>query len=123
MNSKVTMFDKGTHFHSREQLVEALERWVEETTEQTVGDLSFKRAPWLSFETAAGIADLNADTRRDAVERMLGHAHSHPDDPWHVIENQQGTVNKIVFDPAGDSHEGRYAYLREPVVAPQELHA
>jgi len=109
-------FERGTHFRSRNDLVDALSRWLEDTDDDTIGDLKFGRAPWLSFDTPAGIADLNADTRRPAVERMIRHA----DAPWHVIENRRGKVNKIVFDTA-DSHEGWYAYLREPLDVPQEL--
>lgn len=113
-------FDKGTHFRSRKELVDALQRWHDDTDEDTIGDLSFGRAPWLSFDTPAGLADLNADTKRDAVERMLKHAQGHADAVWQVIENNRGKVNKIVFDPSG-THEGWYAYLREPLAAPQEI--
>lgn len=113
-------FERGTHFHGRAQLVGALKGWVEETDEDTIGDLSFGRAPWLSFDTSAGLADLNADTRRDAVERMLQHAHREPAATWQVIANNRGKVNKIAFDPS-DTHKGWYAYLREPLATPQEL--
>jgi hypothetical protein len=111
-------FERGTHFTSRAELVRALKRWVEESDVDTIGDLSFKRAPWVSFDTSAGIADVNADTRRDAIERLLRQASG--DRPWHVIENRRGSINKIVFD-LSDSHEGWYAYLRQPLGAPQEI--
>jgi hypothetical protein len=111
-------FERGTHFTSRAELVRALKRWVEESDEDTIGDLSFKRAPWISFDTSAGIADVNADTRRDAIERLPRQASG--DRPWHVIENRRGSINKIVFD-LSDSHEGWYAYLRQPLGAPQEI--
>ena len=114
-----TSFERGTHFRSRSELVEALQRWHDETDEDTIGDLKFARAPWLSFDTSAGIADVNADTRRSAIERMLRHP-SRAEAPWHVVENNRGKVNKIVFDPS-DTHEGWYAYLRDPLAAPQEL--
>lgn len=113
-------FERGTHFHDRSQLVEALKRWVEETDEDTIGALAFGRAPWLSFDTSAGLVDLNADTRRTAVERMLQHARRQPSATWHVIENNRGRINKVVFHP-NDTHEGWYAYLRDPLAAPQEL--
>ena len=113
-----TSFVRGTHFRSRSELVAALQRWHDDTDDDTIGDLKFGRAPWLSFDTSAGIADLNADTRRTAIERML--RCSTADSPWQVIENNRGKVNKIVFD-RGDTHEGWYAYLREPLAAPQEI--
>ncbi|MDQ3533452.1 MAG: hypothetical protein M3456_14000 [Actinomycetota bacterium] len=110
-------FEKGTHFRDRADLVDALKRWFEQTDEDTIGDLSYGRAPWLNFDSPAGLADLNADTRRTAIERMLAHARRAPDAPWEVIENNRGKVNKIVFD-TNDTHEGWYAYLREPLAAP-----
>jgi hypothetical protein len=112
------MFERGTHFRNRHELVAALKRWVEETTEETIGDLKFKRAPWISFDTSAGVADLNADTRRDAVERMLRQTSEAR--PWHVIENRRGSINKVVFE-LKDSHEGWYAYLRQPIPEPTEI--
>ncbi len=114
-----TSFDRGTHFRSRSELIDALQRWHDDTEEDTVGDLKFGRAPWLSFDTSAGIADINADTRRTAIERLLRHP-SEADTPWQVIENNRGKVNKIVFDTS-DTHEGWYAYLREPLAAPREI--
>lgn len=112
-------FERGTHFRSRGELIEALQRWHDNTDDDTIGDLRFGRAPWLSFDTSAGIVDLNADTRRTAIERMLGHP-SEAEVPWQVIENNRGKVNKIVFNTS-DTHEGWYAYLREPLAAPQEV--
>ena len=113
-----TSFERGTHFQSRAQLIEALEGWVAGGNDETIGDVEFKRSPWISFDTSAGIADINADTRRDAVERMLRQTRANQ--PWHVVENRRGSVNKVVFD-ANDSHEGWYSYLRQPLDAPQEL--
>lgn len=113
-----TSFQRGTHFQSRAQLIEALERWVTEGNDETIGDLEFKRAPWISFDTSAGIADINADTRRDAVERML--RQTREGQPWHVVANNRGKVNKVVFDP-NDSHQGWYSYLRQPLNQTQEI--
>jgi len=73
----------------------------------------------LEITTSVGLADLNADTRRSAIERMLAYSRR-TDAPWHVIENNRGKVNKIIFDKS-DTHEGWYAYLREPLAAPQEV--
>lgn len=112
------MLEKGTRYKSRGELVEALEKWIAESDDETIGDTSFARAPWLSFDSSAGVVDLNADTNRQAVERMLQKGGG--DEPWHVIENRKGNINKVVFHPS-DSHEGWYAYLRESLSAPQEL--
>jgi hypothetical protein len=115
------MLAKGTHFGSRDELVSALERWFDGTDEETIGDAErFKRAPWINADSSAGLFDLNADTSRRAVGRMLAFVRSHPGSPWLVVENQRGRVNKVVFDP-NDSHEGWYAYLRHPLPAPSEL--
>jgi hypothetical protein len=120
MLEDASVLAKGTHFRTRQELLEALEQWLQ-NDEETVGDATrFGRAPWISFETPAGIADLNADTNRRSVERMLHHAQTHPGAAWHVVENRRGKVNKVVFD-LNDTHESWYAYLREPSSEPREL--
>ena len=94
------MLEKGTRFASRDELIAALERWHESTDEATIGDADrFKRAPWVNADSAAGLFDLNADTTRRAVGRLLAFVRSHPSAPWHVVENQRGRVNKVIFDP------------------------
>lgn len=74
----------------------------------------------LTFETRLGLVNVNADTTRDAIERMVRHAQRMPHAEWHVIANERGTINKVVFDP-DDTHEGWYAYLRDPLTAPATL--
>lgn len=111
---------KGTYFCDRASLLEALEQWVSQTNEDTIGDPSFGRAPWISFDTTVGIADLNADTTRSAIERMLKSTRMHQQAPWQVIENRRGNINKIAFD-LRDTHEGWYAYLRQPLAEPTTI--
>ena len=112
---------KGKHFASRHEMVVAIQRWFDETDDETIGDVErFARAPWINFDSPAGPIDLNADTSRRAIGRMLKQVRSRPHEPWHVIENQRGKVNKVVFS-LDDSHEGWYAYLRDPLDAPTTL--
>lgn len=106
---------KGTHFRTRSGLVSYLEAWLERSDAPTIGDVSrFPRAPWISFESSVGLVDLNADTQRPAVERMIKHERSNPTAPWHVVPNRRGRVNKVLFD-LDDSATGWYAYLRSPL--------
>jgi hypothetical protein len=48
-------FERGTSFRSRDELIEALRRWLIECDDATVGDDSvYGGTPWLHFETSAG---------------------------------------------------------------------
>lgn len=113
-------FERGTHFTTQSEAVQALKRWFEETDEETIGDTSFARAPWINFDSPTGVVDLNADTNRRGVQRMLQQTRTNRNEPWHVIENQRGKINKVVFN-LNDTHEGWYAYLREPLSAPTTI--
>ncbi len=112
--------EKGTHFHNRAALLEALRHWLETTDDETIGDTTrFAGTPWVSFESSLGIVNINADTTRNAVARMLDYRKANSVQ-WSVIENSRGKVNKVIFS-ASDSHQGWYAYLRTPVDQPTSL--
>lgn len=112
---------KGTHFRTRTALTSHLEEWLQRSTSPTIGDVSrFPRRPWISFESSAGLVDLNADTRRDAIERMIEYTCSNPSAAWHVVQNSRGSVNKVTFDPE-DPNRGWYCYLRTPLREPTTI--
>ena len=110
---------RGTHARTGSELVALLANWVAETVDETIGDVSrFPRAPWVSVETPLGLMDLNADTRRSAVEILLEHARRGGGGfELFVIANRRGRINKVVFDPRTPPPTGWYAYLREEAPA------
>lgn len=97
------------------ELVQLLTRWLEVSDEETIGDVGrFARAPWVSVETELGLADLNADTRREAVAAFVEWARAEAEGAQlRVVENRRGRVNKVVFG-AGPV-QGWYCYLRRPI--------
>lgn len=112
------LLPKGEHFRTRSKLITRLQTWLEASDAETIGDVTrFPRAPWVSFESPVGLVDLNADTQRAAIERLLGVMRTDPSAPWHVVANRRGRVNKVLFAP-DDSAPGWYAYLRQPLARP-----
>ncbi len=114
-----TWFAQGTTFDTREAAVEALRKWAELTTEDTVGGAEFGQTAWIFFDSSHGRVRINSDTRRDAVERMLRAEDNGAE--WRVEENTDGVVNKVVFDVDRATQQGWYAYLLEPLDAPSSL--
>jgi hypothetical protein len=60
---------------------------------------------------------LNADTKRMAVETFVRVNRPDPDQPWRVIANRRGSVNKVLPYPGSDPLPGWYAYLSPPLPA------
>ena len=107
---------KGTHFTSKRELVDYLRKWLSRSDSATIGDVSrFPGQRWISMETSFGLMDINADTKREAVERLVQVVETRGlDAKWNVIANNRGKINKVVFD-LGDESWGWYAYLRSPL--------
>lgn len=114
---------RGTHARTGSELIAILENWAAHSDDETIGDVSrFPRTPWISVETPLGLMDLNADTRRSAVEALLEHhRRGGPSLELHVIANRRGRVNKVVFHPGVPSPTGWYAYLRDETPAPTSM--
>ena len=114
---------RGTHARDGSELVALLSAWVAQTRDETLGDASrFGRAPWVSVETPLGLMDLNADTRRSAVEAFLERARRQGGSfELQVVANRRGRLNKVVLDPTAPPLTGWYAYLRHEVLAPTSM--
>lgn len=119
--SDPTLIPKGTHFRSREELVDFLGSWLADNKAiATIGDVSrFARAPWISVETPFGLMDINADTKREAVERLVLASNERPL-KWVVRANNRRRFNKVAF-AINDNAHGWYAYLRKPLTQEEEF--
>ncbi len=115
--------DRGTHARTGDELLRVLGDWLDTSGDETIGDVSrFSRAPWMSVETPLGLMDLNTDTRRSAVAAFVEHARRHgPGIELHVVANQRGRVNKVVYDQTRRPPTGWYAYLRHEAPEPQSF--
>lgn len=114
---------RGTHARTTTELTTLLADWLAQCSEDTIGDVSrYPRAPWVSVETPLGLMDLNADTRRSAVEAFLVHARRGDGSfVLHVVANRRGRINKVVFDPDVTPPVGWYAYLRKEQPEPTSM--
>ena len=66
---------KGTRLNSVSELVDALETWLARSDADRLGPIGgYGGTPWLTVETPFGRVRLNADTRRDAIERFVSAA-------------------------------------------------
>ena len=109
--------NKGVSVSGKRELHELLSAWFQESGTPTIGDIgSYGGSPCviirLDEETTAV---LNADTTRPAVKEYLDDARMRGvDAEWLVIPNQNGRLNKVVFDENGEATPGWYCYLRYP---------
>lgn len=108
---------KGSRLTSISELVDVLETWIEASQAERLGATgSYGGTPWLAVETPFGAARINADTRRDAVESLVAAARGGSGLRMTVTANNRGRLNKVSFE--GCQGEGWYAYLDEPLSAP-----
>jgi hypothetical protein len=108
---------KGTRLGSINELVETLQGWLESSNADRLGTAgSYGGRPWLTVETPLGRMNLNADTRRDAIDSFVSVARRGPALRMNVSANQHGLVNKVTFEGCQD--EGWYAYLRQALTTP-----
>jgi hypothetical protein len=108
----------GTRVSGKRELLELLATWLLQSPAPTIGDVgSFGGRPWLHIDVGPHAIALNADTKRTAVETFVQVNHPDPDQPWRVIANRRGRVNKVLPYPGSDPLPGWYAYLSPPLPA------
>lgn len=104
------------HLSGKQQLLDALERWLAESSAVTVGDVgSFGGRPWVTVELGAYTVILNADTKRSAVHAFVRSHRNASDQPWRVVANRRGRINKVMPGPSPEHLPGWYAYLVAPL--------
>jgi hypothetical protein len=84
----------------------------------TIGNVgTFGRKPCILIVLDGRLtAVLNSDTKRFAIEEFVKDASANgPDEPWSVVPNRLGRVNKIAFRADGTETPGSYCYLGEPL--------
>ena len=112
---------KGTEVASKFELLKLLQAWLEASDVATISGVRPGRTPIILMPLDHGRrVELNADTKRSAIEGYLKVARAHRGDlPWYVIRNRDGTCNKLVFRPDRQPTPGWYCYLRPAAVGPE----
>jgi len=114
---------RGTTVRSRTELASLLERWLRASNAVTLGDVaSFGGSPCARVELEGAHLVLNVDTKRSAVERFVEQARREGvDQPWPVIANRRGRVNKVVFRQDRQETPGWYCCLTETLTRPGQV--
>ncbi len=109
---------EGLIVAGKAELVHVLERWLDASDAQTIGDIDKRPrvTAWLFADVGDHRIRVNADTRRDAVARFV---RLNTPDPrlWPVVANNRGTVNKVLQSPDRERVKYWNAYLVRPVAA------
>ncbi|MHB1535641.1 MAG: hypothetical protein ACYC1D_13740 [Acidimicrobiales bacterium] len=107
---------RGSTVDSKAALAELLGRWHSESDAATIGEVGrYGGTPWLRIDLRGGLAVLNADTKRAAVDAFLEEVARHgAERPWSIIANHRGRLNKVTFDPDGAAVPGWYCYVATP---------
>jgi|HubBroStandDraft_6_1064221.scaffolds.fasta_scaffold21813_3 hypothetical protein len=106
----------GARVTGKRELFELLRGWLSESSAATIGDVgTFGGRPGLVIKVGRHEVALNADTTRQAVQAYVLKNSSHPNQPWRVIRNRRGRINKVLPGPDREPLPGWFAYLREPL--------
>lgn len=113
----------GTTCHSRAEFVAVLRAWLQNTQEQTIGEVeNFGGKAWIRLVGDVPPCHLNVDTHRSGVERFLRLVDEHGADlEWHVVGNNRGQVNRIAFGPRREKLPKFYLYTDAALQAPRAL--
>lgn len=116
-------FVKGTTVASKFELLKLLQAWLQVSDAVRISAAEYGRAPWISVPIDHGRkAELNADTKRCAVEEYVKAALARSADlPWWVIRNRDGSCNKVVFRADRRPTPGWCCYLRPAAPGPEEI--
>lgn len=114
---------RGLTVHGKQELAVVLGDWLGRSPAATIGDIgSYGGKAWVWIDVGGRRARLHADTTRAAVRNYLDHVRVHgADADWHVVANNRGRINKILFAPPGGDASGWYCYLTEDYAAPGRI--
>lgn len=102
--------------YSKRELFELLDRWLKDSSAPTIADINtYGGRAWIRIQIGSHSVHLNADTKREAVQRYIQRNRRNPSGPWPVISNRNGTVNKVLQGPDLEVVPGWYAYLKPPL--------
>jgi hypothetical protein len=107
------MIEKGTTCNSKDELIEILERWLEDPKNITIGDLDnyTKNTEWLYLHIGNQSYFFNADTRRDGIKELVKNHKNN--NIWKVIQNNRGTYKKLTNDVNQKAIPYLYFYTNE----------
>jgi hypothetical protein len=113
----------GRECETKAEFTELLRWWLENTTEDTIGDGgAFRGKAWIWVRAGGERCHLNADSTRKGMTRYLELARElGPGFPWHVIANNRGRVNKVVIEPDKTPTPGLFLYVETELQSPATL--
>lgn len=87
-----------------------LREWLDKTTELSIGGSDVGVQAWIVIRDREHKFQLNADTKREGVEKYLGLVNKYGDDlDWTPTVGRGGSKNAIAFGP--DQIRPRYFYF------------
>jgi hypothetical protein len=113
----------GGSIRSKMDLINHLQHWLQTSSNATVGDIGlYGGKPWITAKISGFDILVNADTKRAAVEELVAHAAAHgAEAPWHVIANQKGAINKVVFQTNARPTPGWFCYTKTALQHPTTI--
>jgi hypothetical protein len=106
----------GLRVGGKRELLVLLRDWLSASSAATIGDVgTFGGRPGLLITVGRHEVALNADTTRAAVQEYVLKNSSRPNQPWLVVRNRRGRINKVLPGPAPPPSPGWFAYLRDPL--------
>ena len=118
----MTAIDKDHQCTSEDDFVELLRWWLEKTDEDTIGDgEKFSGTPWVRVTIGGVPCHLNADTRREGVEKFLQSVADEGGASFSVVANTRRNVNKVAVGQSKQIWRYFYLYTDKALAAPREL--
>jgi len=113
----------GGSIRSKMDLINHLQHWLQTSSNATVGDIGlYGGKPWITAKISGFDILVNADTKRAAVEELVANAAAHgAEAPWHVIANQKGAINKVVFQTNARPTPGWFCYTKTALQHPTTI--
>ena len=106
----------GHRVRGKRELHELLSGWLSCSRARTIGDVgNYGGRPGLLIAIGEQEVALNADTTRAAVQAYVLSNARQPTQPWRVVRNRRGRINKVLLGPDPTPTPGWFAYLREPL--------
>ncbi len=115
--------EPGTECRSKQEFAQLLQRWLESDHETVIGEpSSYGGKPLVHVQLGGERFHLNGDTQDQGVEEYLRLVREHgPELPWHVVANQNGTVNKLAFGDPPQPIKRFYLYASSASAAPYSV--
>ncbi len=99
---------KPCKIDSKDLLYDILKWWINLTKHERIGDKNIKNGntPLIRINIGSNKYVINADSTKEGVIMFL----QNKNNPWILIQNENGVKNKITNNPAEEPIQGLYMY-------------